>query len=83
MVLSTPVTISPDQEFSHSAGALEGRPVVLVVEDEVLVRIVQVDEFRMSDLGPKAERQLSSWKLWKAAARWASSGRSIPVCPAR
>jgi hypothetical protein len=44
MVLSTPVTISPDQEFSDSAGALEGRPVVLVVEDEVLVRIVQVDE---------------------------------------
>src|SRR5215208_2594507 len=42
----TPMTISPSQEFSDSAGELEGRPVVLVVEDEVLVRIVQVDILR-------------------------------------
>jgi two-component system, response regulator PdtaR len=40
------MTISPSQEFSDSAGELEGRPVVLVVEDEVLVRIVQVDILR-------------------------------------
>jgi hypothetical protein len=36
------MTINPSQEFSDSAGELEGRPVVLVVEDEVLVRIVQI-----------------------------------------
>ena len=46
MLVSTPMTISPSQEFSDSAGELEGRPVVLVVEDEVLVRIVQVDILR-------------------------------------
>jgi two-component system, response regulator PdtaR len=42
----TPMAISPSQEFSDSAGELEGMPVVLVVEDEVLVRIVQVDILR-------------------------------------
>jgi two-component system, response regulator PdtaR len=40
------MTMRFSHEFSGSAGELEGRPVVLVVEDEVLVRIVQVDILR-------------------------------------
>jgi hypothetical protein len=36
------MTISPSQEFSDPAGKLKGRRVVVVVEDEVLVRIARL-----------------------------------------